>query len=189
MYLAEEQTVVIGGRRCCVRLAKTDRPAFFFVEVDDKRYGVELIGEFDKDASSFALKVDGKQYKIKLGENKKRETVIWVNSRSFTIKQEKPRKPVTKVEPVLTLPVKETALKLPLEKGAIIASMPGKVVAIKVKKGDKVKAGDVLCILEAMKMENEIITHKDGIVKEIHVSKGSGVNKGEALFIVEPLKD
>lgn len=189
MYLTEEQTVLVKGRHCLVRLAKTDRPTFFIMEVDDKRYNVELTSEFDKNNLSFTVKVDGKQYKIKLEQNTQEQTMVQVDGRSFAIKQEKVKEKAPKVELVQTSPIKEAIVKLPLEKGAIIASMPGRVVAIKVKEGDKVKAGDVLCILEAMKMENEVMTQKDGIVKEILVSEGGGVNKGDPMFVVEPLED
>ena len=63
----------------------------------------------------------------------------------------------------------------------IKAPMPGTILDIKVKVGDTVKSGDVLCILEAMKMENEIMAPQDGTVVAINTSKGSSVNNGDAL--------
>ena len=62
--------------------------------------------------------------------------------------------------------------------------MPGTVVKIKVKKGDKVKAGDTVLIIEAMKMENEIHTPVDGVVEGIFVSEGDMVNPDEVLIKV-----
>jgi acetyl-CoA/propionyl-CoA carboxylase biotin carboxyl carrier protein len=62
--------------------------------------------------------------------------------------------------------------------------MTGKIVSVKVKKGDQVKAGQVLCVVEAMKMENEIASSKAGVVKEVYVSEGSSVSEGEPLFVV-----
>jgi biotin carboxyl carrier protein len=62
--------------------------------------------------------------------------------------------------------------------------MTGKILSIKVKKGEQVKAGQVLCILEAMKMENEIAAPKSGTVQEILASEGSSVGEGETLFII-----
>jgi biotin carboxyl carrier protein len=61
------------------------------------------------------------------------------------------------------------------------APMPGTILDIKVKVGDTVKSGDVLCILEAMKMENEIMAPKDGTVVAVNTSKGASVNNGDAL--------
>ncbi len=68
--------------------------------------------------------------------------------------------------------------------GAVVAPMTGKILSIKVKKGDEVKAGQVLCVLEAMKMENEITAPKAGIIKEIYVSEGSSVSEGEPLLLL-----
>ena len=53
--------------------------------------------------------------------------------------------------------------------------MPGKILAVKKSVGDTVKSGDVILILEAMKMENEILSECDGTVTAIHVSKGDSV--------------
>ena len=61
------------------------------------------------------------------------------------------------------------------------APMPGTVVSVKVNVGDMVKAGDVVCILEAMKMENEIMAPADGKVVAVNANQGASVNTGDAL--------
>ena len=61
------------------------------------------------------------------------------------------------------------------------APMPGNILDVKVKAGASVKAGDVLVILEAMKMENEIVAPQDGTVASINVNKGDTVNSGDVL--------
>lgn len=70
--------------------------------------------------------------------------------------------------------------------GSIIveAPLPGSIFNILVKVGDKVSAGTPLLILEAMKMENEIMAPKDGTVLEIKVQQGVSVNAGEALVVI-----
>ena len=64
---------------------------------------------------------------------------------------------------------------------AVKAPMPGNILDVKVKAGDSVKAGDVLVILEAMKMENEIVAPQDGTVASVNVNKGDTVNSGDVL--------
>ncbi len=64
---------------------------------------------------------------------------------------------------------------------AVKAPMPGNILDVKVKAGDSVKAGDVLAILEAMKMENEIVAPQDGTVASVNVNKGDTVNSGDTL--------
>ncbi len=68
--------------------------------------------------------------------------------------------------------------------GAITAAMPGTILDIRVGVGDAVTHGQTLLILEAMKMENEIMAPGDGVVKEIVVAKGASVNAGDVLIVL-----
>ncbi len=67
---------------------------------------------------------------------------------------------------------------------AVTAPMPGTILKVNVSQGQAVKAGDVLCILEAMKMENEIKAPRDGAVSAVAVQKGASVNTGDALVFI-----
>ena len=64
------------------------------------------------------------------------------------------------------------------------APMPGTILSVSVKEGDTVKAGQAVCVLEAMKMENEIPASKDGKVLQILVQKGASVEVGAPLVII-----
>ena len=65
------------------------------------------------------------------------------------------------------------------------APMPGSIVSVKVKNGDTVNEGDVLCVLEAMKMENEIMAPRDAVVAGVHVNKGDSVDSGKLLISLQ----
>ena len=67
---------------------------------------------------------------------------------------------------------------------AVNAPMPGNILKVNVKTGDAVKAGQVLVVLEAMKMENEIMAPKAGTVTQVLVSKGSTVDTGAPLVVI-----
>ena len=64
----------------------------------------------------------------------------------------------------------------------IKSGMPGKITAVKIKAGDQVKEGDVLLIIEAMKMENEIRAGKAGVIKQVYVKAGDSVEAGALLL-------
>jgi acetyl-CoA/propionyl-CoA carboxylase biotin carboxyl carrier protein len=68
---------------------------------------------------------------------------------------------------------------------AIEAEMQGTVLEVVVGEGDAVEAGDTLCVLEAMKMENDIVAERDGVVSEVAVSGGQTVDMGDTLVVVE----
>lgn len=66
----------------------------------------------------------------------------------------------------------------------VCAPMPGTIVRVNVSQGQAVKAGDVLCVLEAMKMENDITAPKAGTVTQVVAAKGSSVSSGDVLIVI-----
>ena len=64
----------------------------------------------------------------------------------------------------------------------VVAPMPGTILKLNVKVGDTLKANDLVCILEAMKMENEIFTAEGGVVKSIEAAQGASVNAGDVII-------
>lgn len=69
--------------------------------------------------------------------------------------------------------------------GAVLAIMPGKIIRVIVEPGQKVEEGDPLCVLEAMKMENELHAHQSGTVRAVHVKPGDDVEKDQVLVEIE----
>ncbi len=78
------------------------------------------------------------------------------------------------------------AAPAPVAAGAssINAPMPGNIVDVKVKVGDKVTNGTVVAVLEAMKMENDIVSDKDGVVASVNVNKGDSVDTGAVVVTI-----
>jgi biotin carboxyl carrier protein len=70
--------------------------------------------------------------------------------------------------------------------GAVLSQMTGRVIRVDVKPGDVVKEGDILLVVEAMKMENEITAPITGIVKSVDVAAGARVAEGDRLLVIEP---
>ena len=70
------------------------------------------------------------------------------------------------------------------EETPFLAPIGGKVLDIKVEVGSSVKKGDILCVIEAMKLENEVTATIEGCIKEIKISKGDTVANKDVLFII-----
>jgi len=100
-----------------------------------------------------------------------------------------PLAPVAPVAPAVKAPAPVATPKAPKAPvatgaGAVVCPMPGTILDVRVKVGDAVKYAQPILILEAMKMENEIVAVADGTVQEIRVAKGASVNAGDVLVVI-----
>ena len=87
--------------------------------------------------------------------------------------------------PAPIAPAAAPAPAAPTAAGTVVtAPLPGNVLAINVKPGESVKAGQTLLLIEAMKMENEVVAPCDGVVKQLAVSKGAVVATGDTLLVI-----
>jgi len=124
----------------------------FHILINNKSYRAEVV-KADPAAKSFSIKINGEIYLVELKDR-------------FDMLLEK-------------MGMKNgTAGKV----NNIKAPMPGLIIDLRVKEGDKVMAGDALLILEAMKMENMIKASAEGIVKTVKVKKGDSVEKNQVLI-------
>jgi biotin carboxyl carrier protein len=115
---------------------------------------------------------------------------VTVNGQTYEVSVEEVTGQNTQVAAKPAMPQAAPKAKAPAPKPASNASagsvqvkapMPGTILEIKVKPGDKVKNGQAVCVLEAMKMENEIPAPQDGTIASIEVTKGASVETGTVL--------
>ena len=143
-------------------------------------YQIRRDGSFDLNEGSIAkifnwkesgidIEIDGQRFFSKVTKNK--ETVVvhmpWGDA-------------VLEILPRFVLPGSE------VQAGGLIAPMPGKVIDLKVKVGSKVKKGDTLVILEAMKMEHQVKAFEDGKVSKLLIRKDDQLENGTLLMVVDP---
>ena len=139
----------------------------------------------------FNITVNGVSYEVEVEEitdNASQNTVL---TPAPAVKDSKPAplaksssaaKPASKPAPTAK-PASATAV--PEGATTVEAPMSGNIWKIEVEEGQEIKSGDVLVILEAMKMENEILAPVDGVVASIHVAQGAAVNGGDILLSIK----
>jgi len=160
------------------------------IKCGGKEYEVD-ISEYDpKSESSSVIKVDGKPYDVLLTEldkDGKKQFKVTVDQEIYNahIPKKRPTAKKSQTYQEVSIPTVAKPARQITKSGGVKANMPGKVVMVKVKPGDSVKEGDMLLVVEAMKMENEIAATKAGIVKEVKVSEGSSVDRGDTLVVIE----
>lgn len=119
----------------------------------------------------YIIKLNGKVYEVEM-EEVTAETAATLTEATKAVQAPAAPQPVPNAVPQ----------SAPVTGGQTIeAPMPGTIVGVSIKVGDQVKKGQLLVVLEAMKMENEIVSPIDGKILSISVSKGETVNSGDAL--------
>jgi len=137
----------------------------FKISVNGNWYEIEIK---DLDESPISVLVDGELYEVELAETPDTQAVE-----------------TGREEPGVFVSEPAVGVSRPMAAaGEVIAPMPGKILAVNVEVGDRVQYQDVLCTLEAMKMENEIMAPAAGLIKEVKASEGQDVLYGDGLFVI-----
>ena len=128
--------------------------------------------------SKYRIRMDGKVYEM--------EIELVEEGPAKAPAKKTPEKPVHKPQKKAVLSDEVKKEKVPqVNEGTMTSPMPGNVLEICASVGQKVSEGDIVLILETMKMENEICADKDGVIKAIHVSEGQTVSADAPLFDLE----
>ncbi len=181
-----KREITIDGKTYEVEVTECPVGEPFSVKVNSKPREVTLEHE-PENSKTFTIRVDRKSYQIELSNFEKNSPLaIKVNNIPFKVEIKLP--PVAPkigvAEPSLVSELMAKPTKA-LGEGVVAAPMAGKIISVRVKKGDAVKAGSVVCVLEAMKMENEIASPKSGVVEEVKVEEGKAVNEGDILVLIK----
>ncbi|MBQ1724860.1 MAG: biotin/lipoyl-binding protein [Muribaculaceae bacterium] len=139
----------------------------------------------------YKYKINGNDYTVAIGDINDNVAQVEVNGVKYDVElPEQPKSaPVVKrvsVSETTAAPAAQPVKKAPAAAGGyVVASpLPGVIKDIFVKEGQAVKADDVVCILEAMKMGNEIHAGQDGVIKSIDVAKEDSVLEGTTIMVI-----
>ncbi len=150
-------------------------------------------------AKEYKFKINGHQYEVAVGSVEGGVAKVSVNGTDYQVEVEsntlikpRPAKPVAVAPATYSATAPVTPAKInqavPAAGGsasALRSPLPGVILDVKVREGDSVKAGQLLMVLEAMKMENNIDAHQAGVIKSIDKRQGDSVLEGDVLLTIE----
>jgi biotin carboxyl carrier protein len=142
------------------------------ISIDGKKYDADIVMV---EEGVFSILIDNKSHNIELIRNDNKNYVVNTYARSYDVE-------IVDAESKYLKSRKRDDAQ---EDSVISSPMPGKVVKILVKEGDKVKAGDTVVIISAMKMESEYKVKKDRVIREIKVKEGDIVQANQPLVVIE----
>lgn len=137
---------------------------------------------------NYKFTINGNEYEVEILNFEDNSAKIEVNGTPYEVEiQQEVKKTKTPKLVRSAVPKTDGNIKKVASSGSqvIKAPLPGNILEIKVKAGDAVKKGDKLLIMEAMKMENNVLAEKDGTVKDVKVNNGDSVLQGDVLVEIE----
>lgn len=166
-----ELWVDIEGVRVRVDLVKGNNQGE--IEVNGRRipYDFQVLPD-----GGISLLLGNRSYRIDVTDLSEEEWTFWIRGQEIQVKVQDPRKARARQ---VSSEGQERSGRMEIR-----APMPGLVVKVLVKVGERVRRGQGVTIVEAMKMENEIPSPSEGVVEEIKVEAGQAVEKGEVLVVV-----
>lgn len=136
----------------------------------------------------YKFKINGKDYTVAVNGIEGKNAAVTVNGVNYNVELENapaaaPAAPVA-TAPQAAAPAAAPAAAAPAGGKVIGSPLPGVIISVDVKEGQAVKRGQKVAVIEAMKMENEILSEFDGTVSAIHVSKGDSVLEGANVVTI-----
>lgn len=174
--MSPEYDLKIGDREHRVSIEKLDQGGLLIVKVGDETFTIKAAPIEDGLWSVNDTETD---YSVRIVKKSGRNVSLEMNDQELEVTWERVRQQESSVQTT------GTGASGPKVKGGVYPPMPGKITEVRVQLGDKINAGDTVCILEAMKMFNELKAPNDGTVKEVNVEPGSNVTPDDLLVLVE----
>ncbi len=146
----------------------------YLIKIQDKEHHLQIL---NINSSGMEFVLDNHFHSVNYVENQTAEMKIVVDGVPLTINMH------TKLDEIVyknTGGADTVSAQINLR-----SQIPGKVVSVEVTIGDKVKKGDVVCVLESMKMQVSVKSHKDGEIKNLKIKEGNSVNKNDILAEIE----
>jgi biotin carboxyl carrier protein len=173
--MSSEYDITIDDRTYRAKVERLDEGGILIVSVGDETYTLKTVENED---GTFSINDTINDYSIKLLKRTSSVLDLELDDEPRSVEWQK----VVKVQKVST---PSTSASGPKVAGGVYPPMPGKITEVNVAVGDAVEEGQTVCILEAMKMFNELKAAQSGTVKEVNVEVGSAVTPNDILILIE----
>ena len=135
------------------------------------------------------FKINGKDYAVKIGEAEGKNLTVNVNGADYQVELENAPVAAPAAAPMAAAPAEAAAPAAAAPKAAgagvtIKSPLPGIIISIDVKEGQAIKRGQKVAVIEAMKMENDILAEADGTITAINARKGDSVLEGADIVTI-----
>ena len=161
-----------GGKREETIRVSQEGPGLYVVELRGKRHQVDA---FRHDHGTVSLLVDEQSFSVQL-DQREVGVRVWIRGDAYPLEfRDERRLRMRRASGAFTMSGRQ----------AVTARLPGRVVTVRAKVGDAVRAGQPLVVFEALGMENELASPRDGTVVELHVADDQPVEAGATLAVVE----
>ncbi len=156
-------------------IVKFDKNNNLILKIEDKEYELKLIS-FKSNIIEFIF--DNSFYEIRVLESTSTDLKILINGNPLTLKKHSMLTEILEKSPSRSGSGSQSS------QNSISSQIPGRVISISINKGDSVKKGDNIVVLESMKMQVAIKSHRDGIVKELRVKEGQSISRNDIVAIL-----
>jgi biotin carboxyl carrier protein len=157
-------------------IIKFDKNNNLILKIDDKEYELKLIN-FKSNLMEFIF--DNTFYEIRVLDSNSTDLKILLNGNPLTLKKHSRLNEL--LEKFSARGGSSSGLS---SQNSIASQIPGRVISISVNKGDSVKKGDNILVLESMKMQIGIKSHRDGVIKELRVKEGQSISRNDIVAIL-----
>ena len=135
----------------------------------------------------YKFKINGKEYNVAIGEASGKMLSVNVNGADYQVELENAPAAAPVAAPVVAPKADAAPAAAPKAAGAgvvVKSPLPGIIISVDVKEGQAVKRGQKVAVIEAMKMENDILAEADGTITAIHARKGDSVLEGADIVTI-----
>ena len=137
--------------------------------------------------AQYKFKINGKEYNVSIGAAEGKNLTVNVNGADYQVELENAPAAAPVAAPVAAAPKADAPAAAPKPAGAgvvVKSPLPGIIISVDVKEGQAVKRGQKVAVIEAMKMENDILAEADGTITAVHTRKGDSVLEGADIVTI-----